>query len=130
MLAEAYIRSNLFEEAVAAVDEGLAVAARNGDQYWTPELHRLRAGSLLALGNLDAAETSFQTAVRLAQAQQSRLLSLRATVALSRLWASRNMLTEARAALSTEFGWFTEGFDSIDLIEARAALTELSEQVS
>jgi tetratricopeptide (TPR) repeat protein/predicted Ser/Thr protein kinase len=130
MLAEACIRSNLFDDALAAVDEGLVVAERNGDLYWTPELHRLRGAALLARGNPDAADDSLQAAVRLAHTQQSRLLSLRATIALSRLWAARNKLTEARSALSTEYGWFTEGFESIDLIEARAALTELSEQVS
>lgn len=130
MLAEACVRSNLFEDALAAIAEGLAVAEKNDDLYWTPELHRLRGATLLAMRKDDPAENSFQTAVHLAHAQQARLLSLRATVSLCRLRAAHGKTADAQTTLSNEYGWFTEGFESIDLIEARALLTELSDRAS
>jgi tetratricopeptide (TPR) repeat protein/predicted Ser/Thr protein kinase len=126
MLAEASLLHGDFGAALDAVQEGLRVAEANGDWYWAPELHRLTGLTQLAASDRAGASASFQAAADLARTQESRLLLLRATMALSRVRAAQGQAREAHAALSTEYAWFTEGFDALDLVEARALLAELS----
>ncbi len=72
------------------------------------------------------AEACFLKAIEIAQRQQAKSLELRATVSLARLWKSQGKRTEARQMLAEIYGWFTEGFDTADLQEAKALLDELS----
>ena len=74
---------------------------------------------------LDEGQTSLQQAIRIAQAQQAKSLELRAARDLARLWGEQGRRADARDLLAPVYGWFTEGFDTADLIEAAALLDEL-----
>jgi tetratricopeptide (TPR) repeat protein len=126
MLAEACLLSGDPAAALEAADEGLRIADAHGDLYWAPELHRLKGVTRLSAEDREGAAACFQIAADLARAQASRLLVLRATAALCRLRAAEGQPREAHAALSAEYAWFTEGFDALDLVEARALLDQLS----
>jgi predicted ATPase len=91
------------------------------------ELHRLHGGLLLrqALPEALAAEACFQQALAVARRQQAKSLELRAALSLSRLWQRQGKRDEARELLAPIYGWFTEGFDTADLQEAKALLEAL-----
>lgn len=147
MLAEACIRAERFDEALAAIDEALVVAEATGDHYFDPELHRLRGEMLLeGAGTDDAksnefasaatqgvpaepverqAEACFRNAIAIAQRQEAKSLELRAAMSLSRLWQRQRKHDDARRLLSVVYGWFTEGFDTHDLLEAKALLDSM-----
>jgi predicted ATPase len=81
---------------------------------------------LLAENKLDEAGASIQRAIQIAQAQQAKSLELRATASLARLWRDQGKLQQARELLTPVYGWFTEGFDTRDLKDAKALLDELA----
>ena len=81
---------------------------------------------LLAENKLDEGGASIQHAIHIAQAQQAKSLELRATASLARLWRDQGKVSEARELLASVYGWFTEGFDTRDLKEAKALLEELA----
>jgi predicted ATPase len=127
MLAEAYWRQGQPEDGILVLDEALALAERNHDCYWKSEIVRLKGTLLLSASRPDGdAEACFHDAIKIARQQQARLLELRAVTSLSRLWQRQNRSTEAIAALTAACDWFTEGFDSFDLREAKLHLSELS----
>jgi len=105
------------------VEEGLALAERSGNHYWTAELHRLRGD--LTSEDKDA-ESSYLEATSIARAQGAKVFELRAAMSLSRRWARQRKTREARALLSRIHGWFTEGLDTPDLLDAAALLAQLS----
>jgi tetratricopeptide (TPR) repeat protein len=125
LLAEAYARAGL-------PDRGLAVLAEIPEQaldaVHTPEVHRVRGELLLSQRDAHAseAETCFRNAVELARRGGHRSLELRAATSLNRLLAQHGHREEARRALGEVYGWFTEGFDTADLREAKTLLDELS----
>ncbi|MCS6468241.1 hypothetical protein NX865_30365, partial [Burkholderia thailandensis] len=96
------------------------------------ELHRLKGVMLIDESNddvsvsIDAAEACLQRAIEVARAQGARSLELRAVTSLARLWRRVGRVAEARQALSEIYGWFTEGFDTADLREAKALLEALA----
>ena len=90
------------------------------------ELHRLAGTVLLAENKLDEDEASLQQAIRIAQAQQAKSLELRAVRDLARLWGEQGRRTEARDLVAPVYSWFTEGFDTADLKEAKALLDQLA----
>ena len=96
--------------------------------WWEAELYRLKGELLLALSadNAAAAETCFHQALVIARRQQAKSLELRAAMSLSRLWQQQGKRAEAYQLLAETYGWFTEGFDTADLQEAKALLAELS----
>ena len=100
------------------------MAHAGGDCFSLPEIHRVK-GQLLASSDKDAAEAAYHEAVEVARGQHARLLELRASTGLARLWRGRGKHTEARDLLASIYGWFTEGFDVPDLKEAKALLDEL-----
>ena len=111
---------------VAALDEALATVAERGDRYYEAELHRLKGELLQARGEpAEVVAASFQRSLSLARQQQARSIELRAAISLSRLWAKQGNVVEARQLLAAIYGWFTEGFNTADLQEARALLDEL-----
>jgi predicted ATPase len=123
LLAEAHADAGRPDEARAVVAQALTT----GERLYEAELHRLD-GELVLAGSPDAtdeAERRFRTAVEVAAAQCARSLELRATTSLARLLASRGRAAEARSALSRVYAWFTEGFDTVDVMEARAVLDDL-----
>jgi predicted ATPase len=107
--------------------EALTCADRTGERFYEPELYRLK-GALLLLQSADnhsAAEACFHHALERARVQQAKSLELRAATSLARLWQQQGKRDEARALLTPIYGWFTEGFDTADLQDAKALLEEL-----
>ncbi|MGY2487947.1 adenylate/guanylate cyclase domain-containing protein [Cupriavidus sp. CP313] len=136
LLAETCARAGQVEAGLAAVAEALATVERTEERMHEAELHRIK-GKLTLLGagrvgeaNEDAreAEACFQRAIAIASRQDARSPELRAVVALSRLWQQQGRHAEARSLLYETYGWFSEGFDTVDLREARALLVKLGEQ--
>ena len=112
--------------ALAAVREGLEIARTTGEHGWDAELHRLAGTMLLAENKLDECEASLRQAIRIAQAQQAKSLELRAVRDLARLWGEQGRHTEARDLIAPVYRWFTEGFDTADLKEAKTLLDQLA----
>ena len=127
-LAETYGKSGHPEEGLDVVTEGLARAAQTGLAVAEAELHRLR-GELTLLKDPASeaeAEVCFRTAIDTARRQAARLFELRTTTSLARLLARQGRREEAREMLADIYNWFTEGFDTADLIDAKALLDELN----
>jgi tetratricopeptide (TPR) repeat protein len=89
-------------------------------------LHLIKGGLLIDLGNSPAGQTSFEKAIDVARRQSAKLYELRASTTLARLWRDHGKYTEARDLLAPIYGWFTEGFDTPYLREAKALLDEIS----
>jgi predicted ATPase len=128
LFAETCGRVDRVGEGLAALTEALERADRHGERYYEAELHRLHGELLLRQPNAadDLAEACFHRALDIARRQQAKSPELRAGVSLSRLWRRQGQLDRARASLAELHRWFTEGFDTRDLQEARALLEELS----
>jgi predicted ATPase len=128
LLAEAYGEAGQPEKGLAVLAEALALVDTTGVRWWEAELHRCKGEALLKQLHLDEpqAETCFHHALAIARRQQAKSLELRAAVSLSRLWQRQGKRTEARELLAPIYGWFTEGFDTADLQDAKALLAELS----
>jgi class 3 adenylate cyclase/predicted ATPase len=126
LLAEAYGKAGQAEEGLSTLAEALTVVDRTGERTWEPELFRLK-GELLLMQGADEAEveTCFQQAIDVARRQSSKSLELRAATSLSRLWQKQGKKKEARELLQEIYGWFTEGFGTADLKEAKALLDGL-----
>jgi predicted ATPase len=104
----------------------LETAVATGEHFWDAELHRITGTVLLAENKLDEGEASLQQAIRIAQAQQAKSLELRAATSIARLWGERDRRAGAHELLAPVYGWFSEGFDTADLKEAKALLDELT----
>ena len=126
LLAEALALTDKHTAALAAVEEGLQTQETTGQRTWDAELHRLKGIVLLGQNKRDDSQSAFEEALRIAQRQQARAYELRASTSLARLWRDQGKRTEARDLLAPIYGWFTEGFDTPDLKEAKALLDELS----
>jgi tetratricopeptide (TPR) repeat protein len=112
--------------ALAALQEGLELTRATGEHGWDAELHRLAGTVLLAENKLGEGEASLRQAIRIAQAQQAKSLELRAARDLARLWGEQGRRTEACDLVAPVYSWFTEGFDTADLKEAKALLDQLA----
>jgi tetratricopeptide (TPR) repeat protein len=126
--AEAIARIGRLEEALATINEALAHVEQTGEQVDYAEMLRLR-GELLLMRDRSAtaeAENSFRTAIEIARAQEAKWWELRTSVSLARLLRDTNRRDEARTMLGTVYNWFTEGFELLDLQEAKALLEELN----
>ena len=127
LLASGLGRIGRPQEGLEVVEEGFASAAKTGEQLGSPWLHRVK-GELLAKNPSDVskAERCFRTAIEIARRQSARLDELRATMSLARLLDRQGKRDEARVMLGEIYGWFTEGFDTADLKDAKSLLDELS----
>ncbi len=125
-LGEAQALSGQPEEGLATLHQALAIVEETDERQWEVELRRLRAELLLMLGQDADAEASLFKAVEVARRQRTKSWELRAATSLARLWQQQGQVDRARQALSAIYDWFTEGFDTRDLREARALLDELS----
>src|SRR6185503_5414432 len=117
------------DEALEALKEGMDVTARNNEPFYEAELYRLK-GDALGMAGVDSpseAESCFQRAIEIARQQQAKSFELRAVMSLARLWLHQAKREEARTMLEEIYNWFTEGFDTPDLKDARALLDELIE---
>ena len=133
MLAEAQGQAGQAEDGLATVAEALALVEQTEERTYEAELYRLKGELTLrsqAAGqqsNVEAdPEACFQKAIEFARHQQAKSLELRAATSLARLWQEQDKQAEARQLLSDIYNWFTEGFDTKDLQEAKALLEELA----
>jgi predicted ATPase len=125
-LAEAQARAEQPEEGLATLAKALTLVEDTGERHWEAELYRLRAELLLVQGDRARAEASLHRAIEVARRQQAKSWELRATTSLARLWRKHGRVDEAREMLAAIYDWFTEGFDTADLVEARTLLEEPS----
>ncbi|MBI4563061.1 MAG: AAA family ATPase [Candidatus Rokubacteria bacterium] len=127
LLAEAYANVGQADQGLSVLPEAIAVANKNGEHFYEPELYRLK-GDLLLMGCAPAdqqAEGCFRQAIEIARGQRAKSLELRARVSLTRLLERRGKRDDRRL-LAEIYGWFTEGFDTRDLKEAKTLLERLS----
>jgi predicted ATPase len=127
LLAEACGRVGQVDEGLHLLAEALIVADHNAERWYEAELYRLKGELLLAQSphQQPDAEACFQHALDISSAQHAKSWELRAAMSLSRLWQQQGKRDDARALLAPIYGWFTEGFDTADLQEARTLLEEL-----
>jgi tetratricopeptide (TPR) repeat protein len=129
-VAEMHFLAGQAEAGLAVVAEGLAAVDDTGEGKVEAELYRLRAELLASQGHEAEAEEDWHRALAVARRQQARSWELRATLGLCRLWCRQGKRADARRMLAEIYGWFTEGFDTPDLQEAKALLEELAENKS
>jgi predicted ATPase len=128
LLAEAYGTAGQVQEGLQALDEALTLVDKNGERYWEAELYR-RKGELLRQSGVRGAEPGAEVCLRqalaVARRQQAKALELRAALSLSRLWYQQGQRAEVYRLLAEVYGWFTEGFATADLQEAKTLLDKL-----
>ncbi len=130
LLADMHRRSGQVETGLTVLSEAMTRVQQTGEQCWGAELYRLR-GELLLARSEEAqaeAETCFQQALTIARDQQANAWELRAATSLARLWQSQGKRREAHDLLASVYAWFTEGFATVDLREAKALLEVLRVQ--
>jgi tetratricopeptide (TPR) repeat protein len=127
MLAEGYRKVGRDQEGIAILEEALAAVDKNGERFYEAELYRLKGELLLRNPASETAEplACFRRALEIARHQSAKSWELRTTMSLARLLAEQGRRDEARKMLAEIYGWFTEGFDTADLKEAKALLAEL-----
>ena len=126
VLAELQGKVGRVDNALAGLDEALALIGETGETFWKPEVHRLKGDLLLGRGGApQEADACFARGIELARQQSSRLLELRAGVSLARLWRRQGRSAEAQALLAPIYDGLTEGYDTPDLREAKALLDEM-----
>ena len=125
-LAEAYGKAQRPLEGLEYLAEAVRVIERTEQREFEAELHRVRGELLLATEDVGQAEESFFTALEIARRQSAKLSEMRAAVCLARLWRDQGKRPEALELLAPVYGWFTEGFDTADLKDAKALLAELA----
>jgi predicted ATPase len=127
LFAEASAKVRQTAEGLEALTEALATLTKSGVCCWEAELYRLRGELLLQHTGTqpEEVEACFQQALTVARRQQAKSLELRAAMSLARLWQRQDKQVEAHKLLAPVYGWFTEGFDTADLQEAKALLEEL-----
>jgi predicted ATPase len=128
MLADVAAHLGHVEDGLQALAEAHTLVEQQEERYWEAEVHRLRGVLLLRQPGTPPveAETCFRQALDVARRQEAKSLELRAAMSLSRLWEQQGKRAEAHELLAPIYGWFTEGFDTADLQEAKALLNEMS----
>jgi adenylate cyclase len=128
LIAAALGKSGKPGEGLREIEESLAVIERTGERVYEAEVYRVRGELLLAqaASNASHAEQSFGTAIEISRKQHAKSWELRATTSLARILSNTNRRDEARVMLADVYNWFTEGFDTADLKDAKALLDELS----
>ena len=126
LLAAANEIAGQVEESLALLDDALQLLERTRDRWFAAELNRLKGQLLLRQGRYGAAEELYLKALGIAHEQDAKLWELRTAVSLARLWSEKRKRSEARDLLAPIYGWFTEGFDTPDLKDAKALLDELA----
>jgi predicted ATPase len=132
LLAEAYGKVGRTAEGLTLLAESLELVDKTGERYWEAELYRLKGQlTLQPQGNsheskVEKAQECFLKAIEIARKQQAKSLELRAAMSLARLWQQQGNQKEAHDLLSKIYNWFTEGFDTKDLQDAKTLLEELT----
>jgi len=126
VLADAQRAAGQLADAQNTVAIGLAIAEQTGQPAWDADLHRLGGDLLLATGGAaEEADVCYHRAHAIAREQGARSFELRAATGLARLWRDQGKRADARDLLAPVYGWFTEGFDTGDLQQAKALLEDL-----
>jgi ATP/maltotriose-dependent transcriptional regulator MalT len=126
MLLEAHLKRGETDEAMKVLDEALVAAESTKERHEVALLYRLKGELMRMRSNHEEAERSFRAAMRIAKSQSAKSLELRAATGLARLLVKQGRRDEGRAMLAEIYGWFTEGFDTADLKDAKALLDELN----
>jgi adenylate cyclase len=128
LLAEACKETGRLDNGLSALTEALAAADEHEIRHCEAEMHRLKGELLLKQNNsnVEEAQSCFERAIEIARKQSAKSLELRATTSLARLLAKQGHRDEARAMLAEIYNWFTEGFDTADLKDAKALLDQLA----
>ena len=127
LIAEAYSRFEDNNNALTSLNTALELCQQHQSHHYEAEIYRMKGDCLLSLkSKSEEVEEHYMKAIVIAQKQKARWWELRATVSLARLWQSQDKVSEARKKLSAIYAWFTEGFDTVDLKEAKTLLDELS----
>jgi predicted ATPase len=124
LLAEAFEVAERIEDAMTQLDDALQIVERTGERWMAAELHRRKGRMLMRQRHSEAAEELYCTALSIAREQEAKLWELRASASLAGLWRDQGRRAEARDLLAPVYGWFTEGFDTPDLKDAKALLDE------
>jgi tetratricopeptide (TPR) repeat protein len=127
-LAQAYSALNRFDDALDTLSKTLAIGLEHEDLYLTAEIFRLKGELLMQRDDSSCAEAEacFQSGIEIARDQSAKSPELRATTSLARLLAKQGRRAEARTMLAEIYSWFTEGFDTADLKDAKALLDQLA----
>ena len=127
-LARAYAELGQFDDAWRCIGEAMTAVETTKEKWCEAEVHRTAGEIALMSPEPDAAkaEAYFERALAVARAQQAKSWELRAATSMARLWRDQGKRAEARDLLAPVYGWFTEGFDTLDLKEAKALLDDLA----
>jgi predicted ATPase len=127
MLATTYLHQRAAEDGLRVLAEAKDLVARDDEHMWEAELKRVEGelGRVQGISAVDI-EACFEQALQVARCQSAKSFELRAATSLARLWRDQGKSQQARELLAPVYGWFTEGFDTRDLKEAKALLEELS----
>ena len=128
LLAEVYGQTGQADQGLNALAEALELVEKTDERWWESEVHRLKGVLLISRPARDmvVAEECFTRSIAVAQRQSAKSLELRAAMSLARLWRDQSRAAKARDLLAPIYGWFTEGFDTPDLKDAKALLGELA----
>ena len=126
-LARAYAELSTYDDAWRYIGEAMTLAETTNERWCEAEVYRMAGEIALPSSELDAAKAEgyFQRALAVARQQQAKSWELRASMSLARLWRDHGKPQQARELLAPIYGWFTEGFETRDLKEAKALLEEL-----
>jgi predicted ATPase len=127
-LAMAYAELGQFDDARRCIGEAMTAVETTKERWWEAEVRRTAGEIALKSPEPDAvkAEAYFERALAVARQQQAKSWELRGSMSMARLWRDQGKRDEARDLLAPVYGWFTEGFDTLDLKEAKALLEELA----
>ena len=127
-LARAYAELGQFDDAWRCIGEAMTAVETTKERWFEAEVHRIAGEIALMSPEPDAAkaEAYFERALAVARQQQAKSWELRAAMSIARLWRDQGKVQQARELLAPVYGWFTEGFDTRDLKEAKALLEELA----
>ena len=127
-MARAHANLGQFDDAWRCIDEAMTAVETTEERWCEAEVNRIAGEIVLMAPEPDAAkaEAYFERALAVARQQQAKSWELRAAMSLARLWRDQGKPQQARELLAPVYGWFTEGFDTLDLKEAKALLEELA----
>jgi predicted ATPase len=127
-LALAYAELDQFDDAWRCMGEAMTAVETTKERWFEADIHRIAGEVALLSPEHDAAKAEgyFERALAVARQQQAKSWELRAAMSMARLWRSQGKSQQARELLAPVYGWFTEGFDTRDLKEAKALLEELA----
>jgi hypothetical protein len=125
VLAQQYVTVGRNHDCVRLIDDLLVECESANNLWYIAEAHRVRGDGWRALSD-ENAEAAYQRALAIGREQHAKSFELRAATSLARLWQSRGKIVEAHDLLLPVYGWFTEGFDTHDLKEAKALLDQLA----